>query len=90
MRIERISYKKRYNSVVPHKKIVLTKIDDHHYLAQAYNYVEDTWMDSSQTSFFDGENVHNGTVHYCIEDVDSKFSMYIQYEHFKSVEQEVS
>lgn len=90
MKIERISYKKRYDAIIPTKKIVLTKIDAHHYLVQAYNFTNEQWMDSSQTSYFDGETVHNGNVHYCIEEVDKKFEMYIQYEHFKLVETEVS
>lgn len=87
MKIQRISFRKVGDDVREYKKLVLTKIDDSHYLTQAYIKMNGQWIDAGATSIFDGENVINGVVHFAHDGVDTKFKLLIEYEHYSVVEE---
>ena len=88
-KIQRVSYVKTAEGIIPKQKIVLTKIDKHHYLIQKYDWSQEsgTWLDNKSTSFYDGITVHNGVVRHAKEQIDTKFEMLIKWEHYKKVEE---
>lgn len=80
--------KNRAGHIYNQRKIVLTKIDEHYYLVQAYSRNGDAeWLDAAQTSNFDGKKVTNGIIRsVSFGTVDKKFELLVQYEGYTYVE----
>lgn len=91
MKIERLTARKgRHGNIQHEQKLVCTKIDEHHYLAQGYArqpQESDKWVDLATTTNFDGQNKVNGVLRTCtVDTVDEKFELLIKYEGYKLVD----
>lgn len=90
MQIERHTIRKRSNGeLLTDKKLVLTKIDDHHFLAQGYarHSYSEGYMNDASTSNYDGQNTINGKLCTTTTDtVDERFELLMKYEGYTLVE----
>lgn len=90
MKIERLTvHKNSSGRVLWERKTIHTKIDEHHFLTQAYckSNGSEEWLDYGATTNFNGTDKVNGILRTTtVDTVDERFELLVKYEGYTFVE----